>query len=96
MTKYLGESFTIKATFKDEDGNLFDPTTHLITLKNPGKVTINTSTTPNKIRTGVYRTTVTIPAKGVPGVWSLWWMVVAPDGDADMEKHQFKVKTPSD
>jgi len=96
LTKYFGESFTIKATFKDENKNLFDPITHLITLKNSRGTIINTSTTPNKTSRGVYRTIVTIPAKGTEGVWSLWWVVVAPDGDTDMEKYRFKVKLSSD
>lgn len=74
MTTYqLGEHPEFKATIKDEDGNLADPTTVTISIKMPNGTMAVTDQAMTHDSTGVYSYVYAIPSEttGIPGTYKL-------------------------
>ena len=76
MTKqryYRGDTVGKVFTFKNESGNLFDPSTISIAIKKPDGTTAETKTLGNLTRTetGTYKLLYNIPADAPYGMWKL-------------------------
>ena len=91
MRIYLGDSYPIKGTFKDSDGALFDPDTHIITLLDSTKTEVEQQNTPTRDSLGTFTTAFDIPLTGTRGVWEISW-TISKDGLVDTERHRFKVR----
>ena len=76
MTKqryYRGDTLGKVFTFKNEVGNLFDPSTISIAIKNPDGTTAETKTAADLIKTGTgtYKLLYNIPSDAPYGMWKL-------------------------
>ena len=70
-----GSTIRITNTIKDFDGTAITPTSQLITIKDPGGATQDTSTTPTETSTGVYYYNYETPTNGTVGTWTVEWKV---------------------
>ena len=91
MKIYPGDSYPIKGTFKDHEGVLFDPDTHIVQLRDPSNEGIHSLSDPTRESEGTFNTSFDIPVTGKFGVWAIYWTVVK-DGHVDTERHLFKVR----
>ena len=87
---YPGEDYSVKATFQDEEDAFFDPDSHTVYLIDPHGDTRSETTSPTKLGAGLFKATLTIPANGTPGVWTIYWEITY-QGEADKEEHRFRV-----
>ena len=76
MTKqryYRGDTVGKIFTFKNESGNLFDPSTISIAIKKPDGTTAETKTLDDLTRTetGTYKLLYNIPSDAPYGMWKL-------------------------
>lgn len=94
MNKYdIGEPVTLKATFKDDDEVVTDPTTIELKIQDPsGNVTTYTYALSEitKVSTGIY--TKVIPVLDESGSWSYRW--ASTGAVASVEEGNFYVRTP--
>ncbi len=77
----LNSSYTVKATFTDENGNRVDPDSHDIHLYDPSGASRFNTDSPTRLSLGVFKGTTDIPATGREGVWRICWSAVV-DGDS--------------
>ena len=88
----LGSSYTVKATFTDEDGGLMDPDSHQVLLLDNGGDTQDTITSPTKISLGVFKATLQVPSNGEMGVWGICWGGVSDGIPIPPKRFNFWVK----
>ena len=88
----LGSSYTVKATFTDEDGSLMDPDSHQILLLDTSEDTRGVETNPTKLSTGVFKATLPIPSDGKMGVWGICWSGVSDGESIPPKRFNFWVK----
>ena len=88
-TYYQGETIKIKATIKDEDGTLTDPTTITVTIEDPNGTKQVDGATMTKESTGVYCYYYTLADDAVTGLWTI--EVEASSGYPSIEQDTFRV-----
>jgi len=63
-----GDTMRVRGTFRDEDGDLVDPTTPTVIVYKPDK-TIKETTVMTKISTGIYRADIATELTDDLGYW---------------------------
>lgn len=91
MTYYQGETITLKATVKDTDRALTNPTTSItITVKDSDGTTKVDAQAMTNDSTGKYHYDYAIPADATTGVWNV--EVTASSGKPSIEQDTFTVE----
>jgi uncharacterized protein YfaS (alpha-2-macroglobulin family) len=88
---YQGETVGLKATVKDADGTLTDPSTVTITIVDPTGTEKVTDSAMTKKSTGIYQYDYTIASDAVAGIWTS--EVKATSGKPSIEQDTFRVIT---
>ena len=71
---YPGDRVRIDAEIKDEDGNLTNPNTHSIVLKDPDGVQSGSAmTNPTQNGIGDFSQKIDIPSDAEAGIWTVEW-----------------------
>lgn len=91
MTYYQGETITLKATVKDTDRALANPTTSItVTVKDPAGTTKVDAQAMTNDSTGKYHYDYAIPSDATAGEWDV--EVTASSGKPSIERHAFTVE----
>ncbi len=85
-----GSTVRITNTIKDFGGALITPTSQLITIRDPGGVSKDTTTSPTNSSAGVYYYNYETPLNGNPGTWSVEWKITYESYDS-IERANFEL-----
>ena len=86
----FGETFQVKNTTKDFNGDVLEPDSHSIQLYKPDGTAQGSAETSPSGSTGVYTQKLTIPTAGPAGEWYVDWTFIE-SGEKTPRMIRFKV-----
>ena len=87
----LGDCVKFKATVKDDEGNPLTPDSHLISIIDSLKNTVETKDNPDDKGGGVFEIEFSLPNSGPEGVWSAKWQICDVGGCDETKRFTFWV-----